>query len=296
MNRLRAFGRWYNGLLERRPVATKVITTLVLAGAADMTSQRLVWEPTAESPTWRWFGEGGDVPQPAGNGAATPGRVDGGTDGGRRETDAPRGSSSAAIAAVAASGGGPQIGNKATWDVARTVRMSVGMAALVTPVMHWWYLRLEAAIPAAGAATVVKKIALDQLVFLPVMHVVFFSTQVRAWCVAKRDAARDIVMKWMQSVVMSAPVSLISLRQAIAAGRPVGDSFAVSLETIKTSGALLWMRGAGAQGAGHAAAFFPCVSFVVCEPCYYDDEWFKARFLVARPQSQTGGWSGSQPR
>lgn len=57
----------------------------------------------------------------------------------------------------------------------RTARMMVWGGLLFAPVGHGWYNFLEKAVRGKGRAVVVKKIALDQLVFTPPVTLAFFS-------------------------------------------------------------------------------------------------------------------------
>lgn len=60
-------------------------------------------------------------------------------------------------------------------SLSRTARMMVWGGLLFAPVGHGWYNLLEKAVRGKGRAAVVKKIALDQLVFTPPVTLAFFS-------------------------------------------------------------------------------------------------------------------------
>ncbi|ETN24572.1 hypothetical protein PPTG_00827 [Phytophthora nicotianae INRA-310] len=57
----------------------------------------------------------------------------------------------------------------------RTARMMVWGGLLFAPIGHAWYNFLEKAVRGKGTATVVKKIAADQLVFSPPLSLAFFT-------------------------------------------------------------------------------------------------------------------------
>jgi hypothetical protein len=55
------------------------------------------------------------------------------------------------------------------WDVMRTVRFGFLGAALVGPVIHYWFQALNfRLVPGQGLAVIAKRVALDQFVFTPI--------------------------------------------------------------------------------------------------------------------------------
>lgn len=61
-------------------------------------------------------------------------------------------------------------------DWGRTVRFTFVGAAVLAPALHVWYGFLIRALPGTAPATVVKRVALDQLLFAPVFLAGFLST------------------------------------------------------------------------------------------------------------------------
>lgn len=65
----------------------------------------------------------------------------------------------------------------ATMDVdwGRCARFTLLGAGFLAPCLHYWYTFLGKAIPGVALTTVVKRVALDQLVFTPVFLMSFLS-------------------------------------------------------------------------------------------------------------------------
>lgn len=61
-------------------------------------------------------------------------------------------------------------------DWGRTVRFTFVGAAVVAPALHLWYGVLLRWLPGTAPTTVVKRVALDQLLFAPVFLAGFLST------------------------------------------------------------------------------------------------------------------------
>lgn len=61
-------------------------------------------------------------------------------------------------------------------DWGRTVRFTFVGATVLAPALHVWYGFLIRTLPGTAPATVVKRVALDQLLFAPVFLGVFLST------------------------------------------------------------------------------------------------------------------------
>ncbi|KAL3668400.1 hypothetical protein V7S43_006488 [Phytophthora oleae] len=57
----------------------------------------------------------------------------------------------------------------------RTVRMMLWGGLVFAPVGHAWYNLLEKAVRSKGAASIVKKIAVDQVIFSPPLSLAFFT-------------------------------------------------------------------------------------------------------------------------
>ena len=69
-----------------------------------------------------------------------------------------------------------------TLDWARTSRMAV-LGFLIGPLNHYWFLFLDRKLPGRRAATVVKKVIVDQLVLAPVACAFFFVGEPVCVCV-----------------------------------------------------------------------------------------------------------------
>lgn len=61
-------------------------------------------------------------------------------------------------------------------DWGRYARFTLLGAAFIAPCLHYWYGFLGRAIPGKALSTVVKRVAVDQLVFSPVFLMSFLST------------------------------------------------------------------------------------------------------------------------
>lgn len=61
-------------------------------------------------------------------------------------------------------------------DFGRTLRFTLVGAAFLAPALHTWYGFLIRTLPGTAPATVVKRVALDQLMFTPVFLAGFLST------------------------------------------------------------------------------------------------------------------------
>ncbi|CAM9346364.1 unnamed protein product, partial [Sphacelaria rigidula] len=126
----------YSDLLTSRPLTTKAITSGIIAGAGDLTCQLLAAHFVLDD-----LEENGEE------------EVDNGDDGEILEAWA------------------------TTMDVdwGRCARFTLLGAGFLAPCLHYWYTFLGKAIPGVTLTTVVKRVALDQLVFTPVFLMSFLS-------------------------------------------------------------------------------------------------------------------------
>lgn len=70
--------------------------------------------------------------------------------------------------------GANDVGSEIDWG--RTIRFTFVGATVLAPALHVWYGFLIRALPGTAPATVVKRVALDQLLFAPVFLAGFLST------------------------------------------------------------------------------------------------------------------------
>lgn len=71
-------------------------------------------------------------------------------------------------------GGSSDVASEIDWG--RTLRFTFVGAAVLAPALHVWYGFLIRTLPGTAPATVVKRVALDQLLFAPVFLAGFLST------------------------------------------------------------------------------------------------------------------------
>lgn len=58
-------------------------------------------------------------------------------------------------------------------DGARTARLATWRSLIHTPIVHFWFAALERRFPGAAAGNVLKKVACDQVIASPSLHVFF---------------------------------------------------------------------------------------------------------------------------
>ncbi|CAM9852547.1 unnamed protein product, partial [Hapterophycus canaliculatus] len=141
----------YTALLESRPLATKAVTSGIIAFAGDITCQLLAIEVARreeeQSPRLLDELEDDDDDDDEEELLGGPGASRDGSGGVVSEID---------------------------WG--RTLRFTFVGAAFLAPALHTWYGFLIRTLPGTAPATVVKRVALDQLVFTPVFLAGFLST------------------------------------------------------------------------------------------------------------------------
>ncbi|CAM9156044.1 unnamed protein product [Scytosiphon promiscuus] len=140
----------YTALLESRPLTTKAITSGIIAFAGDITCQLLAMEVARreEEESTSVLGEEGE---------------------GEEDDD-----DDDLLGAPGASGDGGGVVSQI--DLGRTLRFTLVGAAFLAPALHTWYGFLIRTLPGTALTTVVKRVALDQLVFTPVFLAGFLST------------------------------------------------------------------------------------------------------------------------
>lgn len=62
------------------------------------------------------------------------------------------------------------------YDLIRTLRMAGYGGLILGPTLHYWFNFMSKILPGRDLLTTVKKMALGQSVYGPIMTVVFFST------------------------------------------------------------------------------------------------------------------------
>ncbi|CAM9788893.1 unnamed protein product [Ectocarpus sp. 12 AP-2014] len=130
----------YNSLLESRPLTTKAVTSGAIAFAGDVSCQLLALEVAKREEEQS---SAQDVDE--------------------HEQHEPFGD-----------GGARSVASEIDWG--RTLRFTLVGAAVVAPALHAWYGFLIRRLPGTAPATVVKRVALDQLLFAPGFLAVFLST------------------------------------------------------------------------------------------------------------------------
>ncbi|KAL7553971.1 hypothetical protein ACHAWF_017734 [Thalassiosira exigua] len=140
--------RWYASALDARPLATKCVTSGLIAGSGDLLCQSLRPE----------------------DGCADDDAADG------RGTEAGGGGGGGGAISAEAEEGRPKLRQRPPLDPARTARFVVLGALLVAPAVHKWYGFLMARFPGTGARAVAKRVACDQGLFAPVFLPTFISS------------------------------------------------------------------------------------------------------------------------
>eukprot|EP00752_Nemacystus_decipiens_P009188 g8208.t2 len=134
----------YNSLLESRPLTTKAVSSGAIAFAGDVTCQMLAIEVARRE-------EEQSPPETA------------------DEHDIASGSRR-----ILNDLGAGDVASEIDWG--RTLRFTFVGAAVLAPSLHLWYGFLIRRLPGTAPATVVKRVALDQLLFAPVFLAGFLST------------------------------------------------------------------------------------------------------------------------
>jgi len=134
-----SFLSWYAGKLDSHPLLTKAISSGLIAAAGDMICQALI-DPTVDG-----------AEHAAGE---------------RRPDEGSRGGGKAAAEQSQVQDG--TFWDR--WDVPRTGRFLVLGAALIAPMIHYWYGLLATTIsPGTHAKSVARRVLLDQFAFAPFM-------------------------------------------------------------------------------------------------------------------------------
>ncbi|GFO16326.1 mpv17-like protein 2 [Plakobranchus ocellatus] len=103
--------------------------------------------------------------------------------------------------------------NVKDWDKKRTVQMAASGLA-VGPVVHYWYLYLDRWFPGRNAASLIKKVILDQIVLSPIYITLFIVTigalEGQPWTLMKEEFKTTGVAMLISDILVWTPAQTVN--------------------------------------------------------------------------------------